>query len=184
MVEGLTAHLKEEVVQAQFGKIINTIELFSFINNIDCQYKIVQQMKAIIIKKGDHIWRDRDTSDYIYFLQRGHAELFAENNYTFKSYAQGSYFGYAEMFNDVLRSGELIAIRQCEMYCIQKNKIESILIHYPLVRQKILAKSIADYDILLQARVTTLKKNVMYGRSSVKKRALFNIRKFTSYLND
>lgn len=62
-------------------------------------------MKKIRYEKGDKIYHDKDLSETLYLINKGHVKLYAENGFPFAAFKSGSHFGDVDMFCGIRRNG-------------------------------------------------------------------------------
>lgn len=163
LINELPPTLKEELFFHQFGALIDNLEFLQDLENNECTWGIVKNLKKIRYEKGDKIYHDKDLSETLYLINKGHVKLYAENGFPFAAYKSGSHFGDVDMFCSIRRNGTAQATEDCQLYKIQKSQIEDVLSDFPVIKKKLTAKALSDNQHLIQSRLEVLKKNPIYG---------------------
>lgn len=184
LINQLNPHLKEELIYAQYGKIIHRFDkFFGNLSNLDVLFKVSQSLKLLNISKGVPVWRLNDLSNCVYFLNTGKATLFADNGYSFYEYIEDDVFGDSEMFMGLTRSTNLEAKIDCIMYQLEKSTIEDILIKFPHIRTKLILSSFEDSKKINAARMRILKKAPIFGTVHQKDKSLAEFKRRKTLIN-
>jgi len=78
-------------------------------------------LKKSKFEKTDIIYRDTTLSEQIFFIYKGIIKLYAENNYPFYTFNNGNTCGDSDMFCNIRRIGNAVAMEDTMLYSIQKH---------------------------------------------------------------
>lgn len=148
LINELPPTLKEELFFHQFGSLIDNLEFLQDLENNECTWGIVKNLKKIRYERGDKIYHDNDLSETLYLINKGNVKIYAENGFAIASYKNGQHFGDIEMFCGTRRNGTATAAEDCQLYKIQKNQLEDVLTDFPTIKKKLISKAIEDNQLL------------------------------------
>lgn len=101
---------------------------------------VVPFLQHIKIKSGEHIYRQGEYADELYFLVKGRAcYVTGKNDICFKSLQRGSYFGEIEVIHQTPRRFTVKAVVDCEMLTMSRQ-----LMMYVKQEFKAIAKEMED----------------------------------------
>ena len=89
LINELPPTLKEELFFHQFGSLIDNLEFLQDLENNECTWGIVKNLKKIKYERGDKIYHDNDLSETLYLINKGNVKIYAENGFAIASYTKG-----------------------------------------------------------------------------------------------
>ncbi len=115
--------------------------------------KITKDYKVRHIKKNQIIYYELDSPHGLYFIKEGKVKTIKLDDHsrelTIAIYGKDDYLGISAMFSNEVYSESAIAVEDCQLYLIPKEKIEQIIIQYPEISRqfiKILSHSIGEKE--------------------------------------
>lgn len=99
----------------------------------------------------------------MYLVFKGTVKLYAENDFPFAIFRDGSNFGEVDILCNQKRNGTAKPIGKCQLYKISRNTIESIFVDYPLTKNRLILQSIERNEELIKKRKRIFKNNYLYA---------------------
>jgi Ion transport protein/Cyclic nucleotide-binding domain len=131
----LPVGLKNEVSLYLKRDMIRRISLFS---NIDDNFlkEVSIRMRPLIFTPGDFIFKQGDKGSEMYFVIRGNLEVITDAGVV-SALRDGDYFGEIALFQKVERTASVKAVTYSDLYILEKDVFDKLLMHYPDIEKEI-----------------------------------------------
>lgn len=151
--------LKNEISETIFGKILTRVPMMNlFDRNFISQ--MARSAEPTIFAQDDIIFEMGDTSEFMYFLERGRVEMFDKaSKHTFqvlqvRTNQKGVHFGEIGFYSGIPRTASVRCIKFTETLCVSRDRLMGLIRLSPsanytlqLINDKIMDKDFKDLGI-------------------------------------
>lgn len=127
----LPGSLKEEIVLFLNRELVERV---AFLKDAGPNLirDVVAQLRPVVFTPEDCVFKAGDVGHCMYFILRGKVEVTSRDGATvFATLGDGSYFGEMSLLLSQPRSASVRAIDYCDMYMLEKESFEHVLVYYP-----------------------------------------------------
>lgn len=170
-VEAIEEKLQQNAISvrdAQQNSLNKITEIKSFLSN----------KKLYNYKKGETIFCDGNKSNHIFLIKNGLVKTYKTNTYgkefITSFYADNQYFGYISFVKEIAHSQSAIAIKNSQIYKIDRDEIDAIL-----KNNKDLIYSFID--VLTSNFLASKKQLIELAYSSVRRKTAFTLLKLNNH---
>jgi voltage-gated potassium channel len=131
VLSGLPATLQTEVsilLKREF------IEKVPFLKGVGQEVirDIAFELRPVIFTPGTYIFRAGEIGRHVYFISHGTVEVIsADGKKILATLSDGDFFGEIALLFRQPRTAGVRAKDYCDMYCLDKDTFDRILVHYP-----------------------------------------------------
>jgi CRP-like cAMP-binding protein len=131
-------------------------ELYNSIIDAE-QVKIVESMKQIELKKGEFLFWENDSADYVYFVKSGNLKIFKTsvngNETIFDIYDPDSFVALGVLFNEPKAyPASCSSVNESVIYALKADVLEDAIVAHPISAKKWIA--------YMNKRLTTVQKKL------------------------
>lgn len=138
VLKDLPVSLKTETALYIHRKGLSQVPIFQGISPL-CLNAIVKLFKNEIYTPGDYIIRQGEIGKEMYFISRGTVEVVSGDGKTvFATLRDGAFFGEIALLFAERRTASVKALTYCDLFCLKKEDLQSVLKDYPDLEQDML----------------------------------------------
>lgn len=99
---------------------------------------ILAQMRRLALRKGDHLVRQGDTADHVYYVVRGRFEVLLDGRHLVAEIGAGEPVGEIAFFGGLTRTADVVASRDSEVLELSRESFDRLSAAQPDFTQSIL----------------------------------------------
>lgn len=172
--------IKKHNKECQDSKLIEDCLLnHFFFQNLEKQARseIVKEMTLVFIEKNKVLFKENTMGNYFYIIKEGTVELVVKDTQIKKKITNGKCFGELSLLYNIPRTGTIMTITDCFLWCIEKknfNKISEHIIHLNFEDTKKFIQgtpmlSVLDHEKKIALCNKAIKCNFPEGKKIIKK---------------
>ena len=141
IISDLPPSLKTEVSLFLKRDIIANVPLFQGASE-EFIKEIALQMKPLVFMPGDYVYHAGEPGRDMYFISRGTVEVTSKDGaQVFTTLTDGDFFGEIALVHNEPRTASIRAVTFCDLYRLDQEVFEHVLVHHPEIGAQITAKA-------------------------------------------
>ncbi len=130
LVADLPPSLRTEVSLFLKKDIIEKVPLFKGAGETFIR-EIALGMRPVVYMPGDYVFRAGDSAGEMYFINTGRFEVVSKDGNTINTLTDGDFFGEIALFLNTPRTAGVRAVQYCDVYRLDKEAFDRVLLRYP-----------------------------------------------------
>ncbi|NUO82843.1 cyclic nucleotide-binding domain-containing protein [candidate division KSB1 bacterium] len=141
VISELPPSLKTEVSLFLKRDIIAKVPLFQDASE-EFVKEIALQMKPLVFMPGDYVYRAGEPGRDMYFISKGTIEVVSKDGkQVYAMLTDGDFFGEIALVLNEPRTASVRALTFCDLYRLDKEAFEHVLVHHPEIGIQITSKA-------------------------------------------
>ncbi|MBP85250.1 MAG: hypothetical protein CMJ64_00810 [Planctomycetaceae bacterium] len=130
--------LRTEIMMHISRPLVERVPFFKHASD-EFMRSIVPHLQPKVFLPGDHIFKQGDVGDAMYFLTRGQVEVvLEESGRQLAVLAESAYFGEIAVLKEVPRTASVRAIDHCQVYELKRDSVNQLMQAHPDFAQHVL----------------------------------------------
>jgi voltage-gated potassium channel len=136
-LESLPNNLQQEVALHLKRDIIDKVPLFKDANDT-FKREIALMLKSVFITPNDYVCKAGEQAEAMYFVVKGELmTLSSDEKQELTQIKTGDHFGEIALLKNRNRSATIKALSYCDLYALDKQSFDQVIIKYPHIEQLI-----------------------------------------------